>query len=73
MVTIIACWDHQTTQGEIHLVLEHSECSPEERLERSNSRVIELEALLDPDRYEVILAVSRSLQEFCQTDPRFLK
>lgn len=71
MVTVVACWDSQSGQSEIHLVLDFADFSPEERRRRAQEKVLQLEATRDPARYEVVLASARSLEEFRQTDSRF--
>lgn len=71
MVTVVASWDSQTGKSRIHLVLDSSQLGAAERRQKAGDKVRELEAQLDPERYEVILGMARSLHEFRQTDARF--
>lgn len=72
MVTVVATWDHQKEQGQIHLTLESSLFDLDARLEGAEQKVRELESLVDTNSVEVILAHARTLDEFKRTDPRFL-
>lgn len=73
MLTIVAVWDAQTGRSRVVETLDSASLPAPERRKRAQEKVLELERQFPPDRYEVVLAVARSLEEFRRTDSRFLE
>lgn len=71
MVTIVATWDHQNHQAQIHLSLDSRLFERDYRLTAAEQKVAELEERYGDQGVEVICAHARSLDEFRLTDPRF--
>ena len=72
MINVVASWDRETGQAIIHLVLDSAQLSATERRAQVVAAVQALEARVDSNRVEVISGVARSLQDFRDTDRRFL-
>lgn len=72
VINVVASWDKVSGQSQIHLVLDSQELPAAERRAQVVAAVRALEARIDTDCVEVISGVARSLQDFRDTDPRFL-
>lgn len=72
MINVVASWDKHSGQAQIHLVLDSQTMPADERRAQVVAAVKALEAQIDKDRVEIISGVARSLQDFRDTDPRFL-
>ncbi len=72
MINVVASWDKVSGQSRIHLVLDDKDLPAPERRAQVLATVQALEAQLDAERVEVVSGIARSLQDFRDTDPRFL-
>lgn len=73
MLTIVATFDRQTREARLHLQLDSASMPSEQRRAQARAKVEELEKALDPERFEVVYGVARTLREFAETDPRFFQ
>lgn len=70
---MVASWNKVTGEALLHLVLDSQQVPTPERRAQVVAKVLALEAQMDMDQVEVISGVARTLQEFRDTDPRFLR
>lgn len=72
MINVVASWDKVSGQSRIHLILDDKDLPTAERRAQVVATVKALEAQFDAERVEVVSGIARSLQDFRDTDPRFL-
>jgi len=72
VINVVASWDKESGRSQIHLVLDDKQLPAAERRAQVVAVVQALEAQIDKNRVEVVSGVARTLQDFRDTDPRFL-